>query len=627
MSRNDLLVLGLWCAAVLALLAPVWASPGAAFFNHGDLYTYHVPLRSLTASGLQSGHLPFWNPYILLGEPHAANPQAALFYPAALLEALFPVVTALVWDQVLHLLWAGVGFFLLARAQELDRAAAFALASAFALSPFLVYRVTAGIPTLLAALAWTPWLWLAWLSGSRLLLSACFALQLLSGHGQFLVINGAAMAAWALFHDGRGALYARLAAAGAAALALTAAQWPLTAQFLRLSVRSAWSGAMSNAYALSPAALWTWLNPAALGTPAAGTWQDVLSVFYETCGGWAGPVALALAAYGLARGKRRLPAAVLALAGVFLALGPRGPLSRAMLGFAVLSYLRTPSRWLFLALWAVLLLAGAGAAALRGSRLPRGARLLAALASFLPLAVWDAPFLRAQDPAPFVGARRPIADALAGRPQRVLTTPELANPNKAILYRMMNVNGYEAFYPKDVPAWAAAAEGATAADASRVYVSKWRSPAAVRAGVAAVLKPGGFERGEAWPLAVFLDSAGKRLLPDPQLWLESPERLRVFGRYSPGAVRIAMSLPAYPGWHARLDDRAIEISRWDGMFSSVEFPPLRFENPRPKDMPLPTFDLRLEFVPTGWTLLAALTAAAWAAWLAALTRGLAAEAA
>ena len=121
MSRNDLLVLGLWCAAVLALLSPVWAHLGAAFFNHGDLYTYHVPLRSLTASALQAGHLPFMNPYILLGVPHAANPQAALFYPAALLEAFFPVVTALVWDQILHLLWAGVGMFLLCRSQRLDR--------------------------------------------------------------------------------------------------------------------------------------------------------------------------------------------------------------------------------------------------------------------------------------------------------------------------------------------------------------------------------------------------------------------------------------------------------------------------------------------------------------------------
>jgi hypothetical protein len=610
MSRNDLRVLGLWCAAVLALLSPVWASPGAAFFNHGDLYTYHVPLRSLTAAALQAGHLPFWNPYILLGVPHAANPQAALFYPAALLEAFFPVVTGLVWDQVFHLLWAGAGVFLLARAQRLERAGAAVLASAFALSPFLVYRVTAGIPTLLAALSWTPWLWLAWLSGSWPLLAAAFALQLLSGHAQFLVINGAAMALWGLCHDGRGTLLKRLAAAGAAALALTAAQWPLTAQFLRLSVRSDWSGAMSGAYSLPPGALWTWLDPSALGTPMAGTWHDVLSVFYETCGDWAGPLALALAAYGLARGKRRLPALGLAAAGVFLALGPRGPLSRAVLGFAVLSYLRTPSRWLFLTLWAAVLLAGAGVAALRGRRLPRGARLLAALAAFLPMAAWDCAYLRPQDPSLFLAAKSSITDALAGRPIRVLTDPALANPNKSVLYRMMNVNGYEAFYPKGVPAWAAAAEGAPAADASRVFVSKWRSDAAVRAGVAARLSPSGIEQGKAWPLAVFFDAQGRRILPDPRLWLERAERWRVWGVVPLNAAGISLSLPDYPGWRARLDGALVPVSRWDGLFSAVTLPPAF---PRGAD-----FDLRLEFVPTGWALLAALTAASWAWWLAAL---------
>ena len=609
MSRNDLLVLGFWCAAVLALLAPVWASPGAAFFNHGDLYTYHVPLRSLTASALQAGRLPFWNPYILLGVPHAANPQAALFYPAALLEAFFPVVTAFVWDQVLHLLWAGAGMFLLARSQRLDRAGAFVLASAFALSPFLIYRVTAGIPTLLAALAWTPWLWLAWLSGFWGLLAAAFALQLLSGHAQFLVINGAAMGLWALLRDGRRVLLTRLAAAGAAALVLTAAQWPLTAQFLRLSVRSDWSGAMSGAYAMTAGSMWTWINPAALGTPLDGSWADVLSVFYETCGGWIGPLGLGLAAYGLARGKRRGPALALALLGLFLALGPRGPLSRAALSFAVLSYLRTPSRWLFLTLWGAVLLAGAGLAALRGRRLPRGARLLAALAAFLPLAAWDAPFLRPQDPSLYLAPREEISETLGGRPMRV-TDPELANPNKAALYRMMNVNGYEAFYPKGVPAWAASAEGAPAADASRVYVSRWRSEAAVRAGVAARLSAAGIEQGPAWPLAVFVDAGGRRLKPDPLLWLERPERWKVWGVLPRSADAIALSLPDYPGWGARLNDAPVQLSRWDGMFQALRLPAAF---PRGAD-----FELRLEFVPTGWPLLTALMAAAWACWLAVL---------
>ena len=233
MSRRDLLVLSVWCAALLALLCPVWARPGAVFFNHGDLYTYHAPLRSLTASMLQSGRLPFWDPYILLGVPHAANPQAALFYPPTLLSSFLPVARALMWDQVFHLLWGGVGLFALCRAQGLDRAAAATLACAFALSPLLVYRVTAGIPTLLAALAWTPWLWLFWLGGETGFFAAAAALQLLSGHAQFLAVNAAGMALWAAAHPRRVALLRALVAGYLGAAALTAIQWILTAQFLR----------------------------------------------------------------------------------------------------------------------------------------------------------------------------------------------------------------------------------------------------------------------------------------------------------------------------------------------------------------------------------------------------------
>jgi hypothetical protein len=612
MSRNDLTVLGLWCAAVLALLSPVWARHGAAFFNHGDLYTYHVPLRALTASSLQAGRLPFWNPYILLGVPHAANPQAALFYPPALLGAIFPVVTALVWDQIFHLLFAGAGMFLLARFARLDRMGAAVLASAFALSPFLIYRVTAGIPTLLAALSWAPWLWLAWLSGFSGLLAAAFALQLLSGHGQFLVVNGAAMGLWALCRGGRRVLLARLLAAGAAALALTAVQWVPTLEFLRHSVRANWSGSLSGAYALPPGALWTWINPAALGVPADGSWPDVLSVFYETCGGWAGPVALALAAWGAARGRRRGAALALAAVGLFLAYGPRGPLSRAVLGFAVLSYLRTPSRWLFLTLWGAVLLAGAGWAALRGLRLSKGSRAALALAGFVPLAVWDAAFLRAQDPSPFLAPRAEIVEKLGGRDERVLTDPALANPNKTALYHLMNVNGYEAFYLKGVPAWAAAAEGAPAADASRVYVSRWRSDAAARAGVKARLTPAGVERTEAWPLAAFVDKDGRRVEPDPRLWIEKPERWRVTGGVPPAAAGVVLSVPAYPGWRARVLGTSVALVPFDGLFQAL---PLPASFPRGAGL-----DLTLEFAPTGWAWLAALSAAAWAFWLSSLAR-------
>jgi hypothetical protein len=612
MTRDDLMVLALWCAAVLALLSPVWFRPGFVFFNHGDLFSYHAPLRALTAGELQSGRLPFWDPYILLGVPHAANPQAVLFYPAALLCAFLPVTTGLVWDQVLHLLWAGAGMFLLARSQRLGRIGAFTLASAYALSPFLVYRVTAGIPTLLAALSWAPWLWLAWLSGSVAVLAGVFALQLLSGHAQFLVVNGCGMALWALCRTERGVLLKKLFLAGGGALALTALQWVLTAQYLGHSVRADWSGAMSGAYALPAGALWTWINPGVLGTPLGGDWGDAISVFYETCGGWVGPFALGLAALGLMRSKRRVAAFVLAAAGVLLAFGPRGPLSRALLSFTILSYLRTPSRWLFLTVWAAVLAAGAGLYALRGRRWPVGAKLAGVLAAFLPLAAWDAQFLSAQDPSLFLRPNVEVSETLAGRAQRVLTDPALANPNKAVFYRMMNVNGYEAFYPKAVPGWAAAAEGTPAADASRVFVSDWRSAASRRAGVRARLSPKGLEQGEGWPLAAFVDAGGARVKPDPHLWIERPSRWRVTGAIPRAAAGVALLTPQYPGWSARLDRIPTTVSSWDGIFQAVSLPGMRQAGV--------ALDLTLEFRPTGWSWLAAFTAAAWAFWLVMLAR-------
>ncbi len=57
MTRRDLIVVGGLAAAVLALTACVWARPGRAFFNHGDLFAYHWPLRHHTAAALIEGRL------------------------------------------------------------------------------------------------------------------------------------------------------------------------------------------------------------------------------------------------------------------------------------------------------------------------------------------------------------------------------------------------------------------------------------------------------------------------------------------------------------------------------------------------------------------------------------------
>ena len=74
-----------------------------------------------------------------------------------------------------------LGMALLARRQGITPLGSWLLAGLYALSPFLIYRVTEGIPTLLASLSWAPWCWLCWLFGGPLLLAAAWALQFLAG--------------------------------------------------------------------------------------------------------------------------------------------------------------------------------------------------------------------------------------------------------------------------------------------------------------------------------------------------------------------------------------------------------------------------------------------------------------
>jgi len=607
MTRRDLIVAGALAAAVLALTAHVWTRAGGAFYNHGDLYAYHWPLRHHTASALIAGRLPFWNPYVMLGVPHAANPQAALFYPGSILGFVLPVVASLAWDQILHLLWAGLGAFLLARWARLPRAAAAALAAAYALSPFLIYRVTAGIPTLVAALSWAPWAWLAWLGGSAPLLSAVFALQFFSGHPQFLVINAVGMGIFS-FSKGslRGIVPLLLGACGA--MALATAQWLPTLELLRGSSRAGWPALFRAAYSLRPRDLLLWLSPGAFGTPLGGGWDDATSVFYESGGVWLGIVALALAVVGLARSRSRTGPALLLVLGVLLALGANGPLA-ALLDAPGFSYLRTPSRWAFLSLWGLWLLAGAGARALSSNRTNAAALSLLPLLVLAELAVWDRPFLRSANARVFTKASPAVSARLAGRPSRMLTDPDLANPNKAMVYRMRNANGYEAFYPASAAVWAAEAEGQPAADPSWVLVSRWKSEAAARAGVAARLSPAGIEESaDAWPLAAFVDANGKRLKPDPKLEIERPERWRVTGPVPDRTVAVALSETRWPGWRARAGAREVPLVPWGPAFQAAPVAPGE------------ALDLRFEFSPTLWRWWAALSAAAWTFWFASLLR-------
>lgn len=619
LTRRDLALLAAFTAALGVLLAPALLGGTSVFANWGDVYAYHFPLRHLAASGLQSGRLPFWNPYIFGGLPLLANSQAALFYPPAAALRAFSTLNALDWEQAFHLWWAGLGLALLARRSGLRALEAWLLGALYAFSPMLVYRVAEGIPTLLGSLAWAPWCWLAWLSGRRGWLGACWALQFLAGHPQFLIANACAMGLAALLRPAPVAGALELAKEGLLALALAAAQWLPTWEFLGNSVRASWPIAYSLGYSVGPAEAASLITPAPFGDPLSKTWAGPPSVFFETHALYLGALAPALAAVGLLRGRRGLPLALLAL-GLFFAAGAHNPLYAPLLETTSLSFLRTPSRWLFCAVLGLLFAAGAGLRALRVEPRLSWVRLVLGLAMLGELGAWGARFLRAQDSRPYAAANEALKQQIGDRPYRVLTDPELANPNKAVLYRALNVNGYEAFYLAGFAPYAARSEGAPAADASRSYLSKIGTPEMDRLAVAYKLRADGkFESaGAPLPLAYAVDAAGRPVVEKGK----RSERLRsarltderwlVSGPWPEGGVSLVLSQAAYPGWRALFNGAPAKPGVWDGFLQSLS----------PRERPAagsPVF-VEASFTPTGWPLWAAITAAAWLALAARLAR-------
>jgi len=75
-----------------------------------------------------------------------------------------------------------------------------------------------------------------------------------------------------------------------------------------------------------------------------------------------------------------------------------------------------------------------------------------------------------------------------------------------------------------------------------------------------------------------------------------------------GAVAVALAETRWPGWRASLDGRGAPLRAWGPAFQSVAL----FGGA--------ALDLRFDFSPTRWFWWAALSAAAWGLWFAALFR-------
>ena len=75
-----------------------------------------LPLSRLCRGRAARHRTPLWNPYIFLGVPFLANPQAAVLYPLHWPLSWLPVTRQIAWSAALHTWLLGLGGYALLRA-------------------------------------------------------------------------------------------------------------------------------------------------------------------------------------------------------------------------------------------------------------------------------------------------------------------------------------------------------------------------------------------------------------------------------------------------------------------------------------------------------------------------------
>jgi hypothetical protein len=381
----------------------------------GDILLYFYPYRDFAAAALREGQIPLWNPYIFMGAPFLANPQAAVLYPLHWPLSWLPVTTQVYWSAALHTWLLAMGGYVLMRLWGQSRWAGVIAGLVLAGSGF--YGGLIGHLNQMNGAAWLPWamavlVWegkvsIHWTRSLRAigLFALLVALMLLAGHTQTVYINLFGIGVWLVWPlliglgrnlsrrfgtsrkvvetvqgspqkdpnvtlstaQGLSALRTtarRVAIYGAGVMVGALAAAPQLLPTLELSARGLRQGGLSygeaSSFSLQPLKLWWTLLPS-YGLADLG--QIFGTSGYTEFVAYVGVIALLLAALGAWRGRGAAWASglLLAVLGIFLAAGRWNPVYYLLYwlvpGFDLF---RAPARWMMLYTLGLAILAGSG---------------------------------------------------------------------------------------------------------------------------------------------------------------------------------------------------------------------------------------------------------------------------
>jgi len=211
-----------------------------------DSVAQFYPWRKYLVQSLSEGNVPLWNRHELVGTPFLANSQSAVFYPLHWLLAPFGAIPLIAWSALLHLVWAGLGVYVLCRRLGCGWMPAVFAGMTFELSQWMI--AWQQLPSLPMTAAWIPWVLAAVHRvyeradfPAVVRLGLCAGLMTLAGHLQIATYGFLAAGLFAVYLTLVGRRLVPLLAVGggvALALCLAAVQFLPTYELGKLSHRA-----------------------------------------------------------------------------------------------------------------------------------------------------------------------------------------------------------------------------------------------------------------------------------------------------------------------------------------------------------------------------------------------------
>jgi hypothetical protein len=381
--KPELPFIGILLIMTFIIFRKVILNPGKMIYSpESDTVMQFYPWHLISARALENGHLPYWNPITLGGEPLLANIQLGSFYPPNLiLFAILPTHMVFGFSFMLHMFFAGVSVYLIARRMKLDSHCALLSSVIFTFSGYFIGHVYIGHYPQVCAASWIPMIFLLFdiaLSKKSLrwglLFGAAVGVQFLAGHLQMslfaLMVCGGYLVYWLVLKNreardvkGSASLVLLFVPAAILAFIISAVQFFPTYELITQSTRSGGvSYNFATEYSLPPWSLLALVFPNLYGNPVEGNYWNLWNYWEMTF--YMGIPTLVLVPFGFMSWKKNRYVKFLAVLGLVALIFAFGKytgvywvLWKFIPGFDVL---RVPARSMLITILSASLLSGFG---------------------------------------------------------------------------------------------------------------------------------------------------------------------------------------------------------------------------------------------------------------------------